>query len=56
MKLSAFMELLLISTHLVKSFHFFALHLLEIDQPLPKNSNYNVLLSAWSVSMEICPT
>ena len=39
MKLSAFMELLLISTHLVKSFHFFASYLLEIDQPQLKNSN-----------------
>ena len=31
------------------------MYLLEIDQAQLKNSNYSVLLSAWLISMKICP-
>ena len=50
-----FIESLLISIHWAKSFNFFSAYLLEIYQAQPKNSNYDVLLTAWLVSMKICP-
>ena len=37
-----------------KSLNFFSTYLLEIDQAQRKNSNYDTLLSAWLVPMEIC--
>ena len=38
----------------MKIFQFFSANLLEIDQSQFKNSNYDVLLSTWLVSIEIC--
>ena len=38
----------------MKIFQFFSANLLEIDQAQFKNSNYDVLLSTWLVSIEIC--
>ena len=38
-----------------KPFVFSSPYLLEVDQAQLKSSNYDVLLSAWLVSMEICP-
>ena len=38
-----------------KSFNFFSVYLLDIDQTQLKNSNYDVLLSTWLVSMKIYP-
>ena len=55
MKLSTFIESLLILYTKWKSFNFFSVYLLEIYQAQLKNPNYDVLLSAWVVSMEICP-
>ena len=49
MKLSTFFESFLISTHWVKIFAYF----LEIEQAQLKNSNYDVLLSTWLVSMNV---
>ena len=53
-KLSTFIESLLISTHWMKIFQFF-FSVFEIEQAQLKNSNYDILLSAWLVSMEIYP-
>ena len=50
-----FIKSLLISIHWVKSFNFFSAYLLEIYQAQRKYSNFDVLLTAWLVSMKICP-
>ena len=52
MKLSTFIESILILYTAWKSFNFFSAYLLEIDQAQLKNQNYGIPLSAWLVFME----
>ena len=54
MQLLAFIELILISIQWAKTFQFFSSYLLKIYEAQIENSNYDVPLSAWLVSMEMC--